>query len=123
MRKYTASAPSTSRWSNDSDRYIICRSAIVSSGIATGRFLMLCTPRIAASGTLMIGNEKSEPIGPMLVTENVLPVTSSSFSLPARARSARSSISAASSSTLLRSTSLTTGTISPCSVATAMPRL
>ena len=63
-----------------------------------------------------------EPKAPVLSSVNVPPCTSSSCSLLSRACSPRSVIASARPVTLSRSASWTTGTSSPRSVATAMPR-
>ena len=60
---------------------------------------------------------------PGLVIVNVPPCTSSGFSFFERARAARSSIARLSPSRFFSSAFLMTGTISPWSSATAMPRL
>jgi hypothetical protein len=79
--------------------------------------------RIADSGWLMIGVPNSPPNTPKLVSVNVDPDASSGFSFLARARSARSAMARASSTKLSVSACFTTGTISPHSRATAMPRM
>ena len=91
------------------------------SGMTQGRFLMECTPRMAASGRWMMGKLKVAPTEPMLVMVKVDPVTSSGARRPSRAFWESSAISWASSKTLFRSASRTTGTMRPLSVATARP--
>ena len=71
----------------------------------------------------MIGVPKSPPYTPGLVIVMVPFNTSSGRSLRVRARSARSAIASASPVSDFRCASLTTGTISPLSSATATPRL
>ena len=69
----------------------------------------------------MIGVEIRPPIPPIEVTVKVPPFRSSSLILPDRASALRRSISVAMAATSFLSASLTTGTISPCGVATATP--
>ena len=71
----------------------------------------------------MIGVAKRPPCAPSEVIVKVEPVRSSSFDLPFFASVATRSMSRAMSSRLLRSTSFTTGTMSPASVEAAIPML
>ena len=84
---------------------------------------MVPTPRIATCGWLMIGSPNCAPKLPGLVMVNVPPCTSSGLSFLARARSATSAMARDRPRMLSSSARLTTGTISPFSSATAMPRL
>ena len=70
----------------------------------------------------MIGIPSSEPNDPWLVMVKVPPSTSPGMSRRLRARSARSAMARLSSMTLRPCARLMTGTISPSSSATAMPR-
>src|SRR5207244_9391204 len=80
-RKRPASAPSTSRWSYVSVRFMIGRIAITSSPNSSctthGRFTTAYVPRIAACGWLMIGVPWNVPKPPGFVIVNVPPCTSS----------------------------------------------
>ena len=73
------------------------------SSTTTARLSMLPTARIATCGWLMIGSPHRPPKMPGLVSVNVPPSTSSTFSCLARARCARSCTARQSSSRLLRS--------------------
>ena len=77
---------------------------------------------MAASGWLMMGVKLSTPNMPRLDTVKVEPLYSSAPSWLARARSAKSLALADRASRLSRSASRITGTMSPASRATAMPR-
>ena len=77
-------------------------------------------PRIALSGTLMIGVNSVIPYMPRLVTVNVPPVHSSGESVPARARAARSG-AGGDLADAQRSAPRITGTMRPASSATATP--
>jgi hypothetical protein len=70
----------------------------------------------------MMGIAPVPPSAPMFVIVNVPPRRSSSVALPSRTRRARSPSSRATASSGFLSTSRMTGTMSPRSVATAMPR-
>ena len=89
----------------------------------TGRFSITPSPRIATCGWLMIGVPKSDPKTPGFVTVKVPPRSSSGPSRFERARSARSLTAFARPTRLSRSALRTTGTKSPQSRATAIPRL
>ena len=84
---------------------------------------MAPTPRIATCGWLMIGMPNCAPKMPGLVMVNVPPCTSSGFSFFVARAAARSSIARLRPSRFFSSAFLITGTISPWSSATAMPRL
>ncbi len=81
------------------------------------------TQRMAACGWLMIGVPITDPNTPGLVMVKVPFWTSSGLSFLARARSPRSLIARARPSSDSSSACLITGTMSPQSSATAMPRL
>jgi hypothetical protein len=83
---------------------------------------MASNARIAVSPGFMIGTLISEPYGPGFVMVNVLPWTSSGTSFLVRARVAMSLTARAIPTAFIVSAPLITGTISPLSVATAMPR-
>src|SRR5262245_20010387 len=59
-REVTACSPSTRRWSSESATYIIGRTTIWSP-TTTGRFSILCMPRMPLCGGFRIGVERSEP--------------------------------------------------------------
>ena len=115
------------RWSNDSEKYAHVRMAMVSSPsgpvITFGRFSIAPMPRIAVVGTGMIGVPMSEPNTPGFVIVNVASWTSSGRSFFARARVARSFSCRVRPTSESSSACLMTGTMSPQSSATAMPRL
>ena len=94
----------------------------IMSSMTTARFSIVPTPRIATCGWLITGRPNCAPTLPGLVMVNVPPCTSSGFSFFARARSATSAIARDKPRMFFSSASLTTGTISPPSRATAMPR-
>ena len=104
--------PSTTRWSNDDDRFIILRATTAPSRI-TGRSTMRLTPTIATSGWLITGVVTMPPSAPRLVMVMVEPVSSSRVALPLRAASARRAISAALAHRSSASAWRTTGTIRP----------
>ena len=91
-----ARAPSTTRWSNVTETLPMRRTTI-SPSRTTGRGPIRCKPRMRTSGWLRSGVTRRPPSLPALVTVNVPPRSSSGFSVPARAASARRSTSAASS--------------------------
>ncbi len=95
----------------------------IASSTTTGRFSMVPTPRMATCGWLMIGMPNWAPNWPGFVIVKVPPCTSSGFSRFERARSATSAMARLRPSRFFSSAFLTTGTISPSSSATAMPRL
>ena len=80
---------------------------------------MLCMPKIADCGGLMIGVESIEPNTPPLEMVKVPPVISSTEICPSRARMARRLISVSTSLKLMASALRTTGTISPLGPETA----
>ena len=67
-----ASMPSTTRWSNDDDRFISLRTTTAPSR-TTGRSTIRLTPTIATSGWLMTGVVTMPPSGPRLVIVIVEP--------------------------------------------------
>ena len=71
----------------------------------------------------MMAAPKRLPLRPGFETVNEPPESSSAVTLPARARAARSSMARARPSTLFSFALRMTGTRSPFSVSTAMPRL
>src|SRR5262245_21371066 len=93
-RNIPAYAPSTSRWSYVSVRFINGRIAITSlpssSWTTHGRLTSAYVPRMADCGWLMIGVPWNVPKLPGFVIVNVPPWTSSGRSFFVRARSARS---------------------------------
>ena len=109
---------------SDSARYIIERMAIVSppsaSVTTTGRLTIAPVPRMATCGWLMIGVSKSAPRLPVLVMVKVPPARSSGVILLLRVRAARSAIARASPAMLRSPAFLTTGTMRPFSVSTAI---
>ena len=111
-RNCVAAAPSIIRWSQDIDRYTMCRIPIMSS-TTTGRFSTASVARIAVSPGFMIGTLISEPNGPGLVMVNVLPCTSSGWSFLFRARVARSLTARAMPTAFMVSAPRTTGTMRP----------
>ena len=88
--------------------------------IATGRSTMLCMPRMALCGGLMMGVESIDPNTPPFVMVKVPPCISSTVNSPSRARMARRLISASISARLNVSALRTTGTIKPLGELTAM---
>src|SRR5262249_59957004 len=64
-RKVTACSPSTRRWSYERARYIIGRTTI-SSFTTTGRFSILCMPRIPLWGGVKVGVGRSGAVTPPL---------------------------------------------------------
>src|SRR5262249_22838104 len=76
-RNLSASAPSTMRWSNDSEKNAHVRMAITSSPSAPvrtlGRFSMAPSPRIAEVPAGMIGVPAIDPKTPGFVMEKVAP--------------------------------------------------
>src|SRR5215210_3874114 len=133
-RNCAASAPSSARWSQDMQRYVMCRIAIESlpssSVSTTGRLTTASVSRIATWGWLITGVAMIEPYPPGLVIVNDPPRTSSGDSSPPRARRAMSLMRAARPSTEYCCASRMTGTIRPLSSPplrsspseTAMPR-
>ena len=97
--------------------------SVPSTVMTAGCFSIVPTHRIAACGWLMIGVPMTEPNTPGLVIVNVPRCTSSGLSFLVRARSPRSLIARARPSSDSSSACLMTGTMSPQSSATAMPRL
>ena len=89
--------------------------------IATGRSTMLCMPRIALCGGLMIGVLSMLPNTPPLVMVKVPPVISSILSFASRALIANRLISASISARLILSAFRMIGTINPLGELTAMP--
>ncbi len=69
------------RWSYERLRHTMGL-ILISLSIATGFSVVFPTPRIAASGGLMIGMNMSTPYMPRFVMVNVPPLTSSFASLP-----------------------------------------
>ena len=103
------------------DRTVIT-SPRAGSSMTTGRLTTVPVPRMATCGWLMIGVSNSAPRLPVLVSVKVPPASSSGLTCPALVRPARSAIFRA-RPPMLRSPALRmTGTISPRSVSTAMPR-
>src|SRR3954468_3445669 len=92
------------------------------SWTTTGRLTTEPTPRIATCGWLMIGVSNRAPRLPVLVSVKVPPPNSSGVTLLVRVRSARSAILRASPPRLRSPASWMTGTSSPRSVSTAIPR-
>src|SRR5262245_53558474 len=94
LMNLSASAPSTTRWSNERERYEQVRMASMSSPsgpVSTlGRFSIAPTQRIATCGWLMIGVPVSEPKTPGFVIVNVPSWTSRGSRRLVRARLARS---------------------------------
>src|SRR5690554_1703056 len=88
-----------------------------------GTGLAAPTARMPASGGFSMAVNSSMPNMPRLLTEKVPPLIWSSLSLPSRASPASSTTLAPISLSDLRSASVTTGTRSPASVATATPTL
>src|SRR5215467_14559021 len=127
LMNVSASAPSTTRWSNERERYEQVRMASMSSPsgpVSTlGRFSIAPTQRIATCGWLMIGVPVSDPNTPGLVIVNVPSWTSRGSSRLVRARLARSLSARVSPVSERLSAPLMTGTINPQSSATAMPML
>ena len=80
---------------------------------------MVCMPRIADCGGFRIGVDISEPYTPPLEMVNVPPVISSTPSLLAFARVAKSLIAPSMPAKLCPSQLRSTGTTSPFSVPTA----
>ena len=80
---------------------------------------MLCIPRIALCGGLMIGVESMEPNTPPLVMVKHPPVISSTLILPSRTLVARSLMPASTSAKLIWSALRSTGTIRPLGPLTA----
>src|SRR5262249_54489306 len=62
-RNFTASSPSTTRWSKPIAAFIIGATTICPFR-TMGRSTILCTPRMATSGTLMTGEELIAPKTP-----------------------------------------------------------
>ena len=89
--------------------------------IATGLSTMLCIPKIADWGGLIIGVESIEPKTPPFVMVKVPPVISSGVILPSLALIASLFISLSISARLILSAFLTTGTINPFGDETAIP--
>jgi len=118
FKNVTASLPSISLWSYVSARYIIGHATIYSP-IHTGLLTVLCIPRIADWGGLMIGVPSIEPKIPPLVTVKVPPVMSSKVIEPSLARLARLLISCSISAKLISPAFLITGTTRPVGEATA----
>ncbi len=82
--KVAASCPSTTRWSNDDDRFIVFRGTKPPSrhkGLTT----ILLTPTIATSGRLTIGVDAIPPSAPSEVSVIVEPESSSRAATPWRA--------------------------------------
>src|SRR5215831_154833 len=127
LMNLSASAPSTTRWSNERERYEQVRIASMSSPsgpVSTlGRFSIAPTQRIATCGWLMIGVPVSEPKTPGLVMVKVPSCTSRGSRRLVRARVARSLSARVRPVSERLSAPLITGTIKPQSSATAMPRL
>src|SRR5437868_3403834 len=113
--KLAASQPSTTRWSQLSDRFMRLRTSI-SPSITTTFSSTLLTAMIATSGRLITGVEVIPPSGPRLDSVIDEPDSSSREALPLRAASARRRISLASCQTLNDSAPRITGTIRPLSV-------
>jgi len=86
------------------------------------RLTTVPVPRMPTCGWLMIGVSNSAPRLPVLVSVNVPPARSSGLTCPALVRAARSAILRASPPMFRSPAFLITGTISPRSVSTAMPR-
>ena len=82
---------------------------------------MLCIPKIADCGGLIIGVDNMEPKIPPFVIVKVPPVISSIFNLPSLAFIARSFILFSILSKVIFSAFLKTGTIKPFSALTAIP--
>src|SRR5450830_360275 len=124
--RYTAKrapeAPSTTRWSYDSDRVIIRRGwkALPSQ---TGFIEAFDRPRMATSGALTIGVKCEPPMPPSDEMVKVAPCMSAGLSLPSRACSDSSVISLAICVTLFWSAFLMTGTTRPFGVSAAKPML
>jgi hypothetical protein len=121
-RKAEPSSPSTMRWSKDSDKVQTLRTASCPS-TTHGASLTCPNARIAASPGLRIGVPASTPKTPTLVIVMVPPDMSAGVALPARAVSLSECSALASAGSGSAPASLTFGTISPRSAATAMPRL
>ena len=92
-----------------------------SPSIATGRCTILCIPKIAACGGLIIGVESIEPKTPPFVIVKVPPVISSGVIFPSLALIAKRLISLSISAKDMRSALRTTGTINPFGDETAIP--
>src|SRR6185437_8349969 len=86
-------APSTTRWSQEIVQVITVATASWPS-LTTGRGSPAPTARMQPCGGLMTAENSRTPNIPRLEIENVPPWNSSSFSLPARSRPARSFTSA-----------------------------
>jgi hypothetical protein len=120
-RNRAASAPSTTRWSNDRLSVITWRSASWSWN-SQGRRRTAPIARIAACPGTRIGVPVSTPNTPMLVIVMVPSARSAGVDVPARALSVRDAIASARSGSRRRSASLMLGTSNPRGVAAAMPR-
>src|SRR5690606_14093533 len=118
--KRAAAAPSITRWSYDSDSGRT-RLGANSLPFQTGFIAARETPRMATSGALTIGVNEVPPMPPNELIEKQPPLICAGPSLPSRALAASSPVSAAISSTPLRSQSRTTGTTSPLGVSAAKP--
>ena len=92
--KRAPSAPSTTRWSYESESGIMRRGAN-SLPFHTGFIAALETPRIATSGAFTIGVNDVPPMPPSDEIENVPPCMSAGPSLPSRAFAASSEDSCA----------------------------
>ncbi|MNC63736.1 hypothetical protein D3C75_1138840 [compost metagenome] len=112
--------PSTTRWSNELDRFIILRITIWPS-ITIGRSTIRLTPTIATSGVLTTGVLTMPPRAPRLVRVMVEPDSSSRLALLLRAALASREISPALPHRLPASAWRSTGTISPLSPCVATP--
>src|SRR5438105_11319825 len=117
-RNCAPTAPSTTRWSADRVQVITVATASWPSR-TTGCCCPVPTARMPPCGGLITAANSRMPYMPRLEIEKVPPWNSSSFSLPARARSARSLASCAICASPFWSADLTIGVIKPSSSATA----
>ena len=118
FRNVTASRPSTSLWSYVSATFIIGL-ATISPLITTGRCTMLCMPRMADCGGLMIGVPLRDPNTPPLLIVNVPPVISSMERVPSFAFLPYVAIDRSTSAKVMASTLRKTGTTRPLGAETA----
>src|SRR5690606_33310191 len=118
-RKLTDSRPSITRWSYDRSIYSMDRITTCPFS-ATGRSMMLCIPRMADCGALMMGVDIIEPKTPPLVMVKVPPVISSMVSLLSRALVASSTTAFSMAWSESESVFRMTGTTNPFGADTAI---
>src|SRR3954454_22449137 len=107
------SAPSTTRWSQESVPVIMLANATPPSAVSTACRRAAPTARMVACGGLMMAENSRTPYMPRFEIALAPPWYSFGFNFFSRARAARSRISAESAESDLVSTLRSTGVISP----------